>query len=337
MFSMTSRSVSRRMFLTALGVGATATLLPARALAMVRRPPANFQVEELADGTWAIMEQGGNVLLAQTDDGPVMIDAKLAGVGRDLFDLVRKTAGKAPTTLINTHHHGDHTGGNWAFSDHAKFIAHRNLSPRLNDMMDRFRTEANRAADEDVQEAAEGDEKTRAQQTLDELKNLSVEDFAPDQEFIDQLTLKIGGRTFELRHYGNGHTDNDAVIFMPEENIIHMGDLLFNNLWPFIDRSARADTRGWQRSLEESLKLTNDDTKVVPGHGNIARHFAIRSQISFFHNLREVVSTSIRAGLSKEQVAALEPAQFAEMGFTQIRPRTLTAMYEEIEQEFRGG
>lgn len=325
-------TVTRRLFLSMLGVGATAaSVMPAHALGTWLRLPETFQVKELAEGVWLILDHGGNVLFIRTDEGPVVIDTKLANVGLDLADLASRTAGRASVTVINTHHHADHTGGNWAFAGQAKFIAQENLKPRLAEMMSRFATDANRVADERVKAATDDATRERAQRVLDRLKDFTVEDIAPDIEFSETHTLKVGGRTFELRHFGNGHTDNDTVVYMPEENIVHMGDLLFHKLWPFIDRSAKADTRGWQRSLEKTIELIDTRTVVIPGHGEVTNPHGLRAKIAFFDQLREVVGTSIRAGLTKEQVVALEPAAFADLGFPQMRPRTLSAMYEEIQ------
>lgn len=336
---------SRRTFCLSAGIGSLAALLPgrvlgaelARAIGLVAQPaPITLGVRELKTGLWAITEQGGNVLLIRAEDGPVIVDAKLAGAGHALALAAAKAAGRAPVILINTHHHGDHTGGNWAFSETARIIAHEKVKPRLPAQMDRFRTEALRSIN--AMRAATDNEAEReaAAAILDRLAAMTVDDFSADVTFEEHHALRLGERKIDLHYFGAGHTDNDIIVHLPDENVVHTGDLLFHERYPFVDGGGGGNIRGWQRSLEKIIELCNEETIVIPGHGNITNQHALRTQISFFHTLREIVETSINSGLTKEQITVLEPAAFEKLQGGQIRGRALGAMYDEIIAERSG-
>ena len=313
---------TRRMFLATL---AAAGCTPAMARALTTwQPESPYDIQRLREGCWAIIGQGGNVLLLSSDAGPVIIDAKLARGGVLLSRTIQQTVDASPVLLINTHHHADHTGGNWAFSHEAEIIAHKNVRPRLEASMPRYINEARQA----VSDAGDVPNINALRQRV---QNLSLDDFTADREVDERLTIEHGGRTIHLHHFGRGHTDNDLVVHLPELNVLHAGDLLFHQLYPFIDRPAGAHTPSWERALGRTIELTNTSTIVVPGHGRITRNRALREQISFFRTLREEVDQARRLGMNAAQVAEALPT-ISGYGNEQFKARCITAIYEELSE-----
>jgi len=299
-----------------------------------RQPGDGLEVDELGEGVWALLGRGGNVLVIRTEDAPVIVDAKNADAAPLLWARVKELTGAEPGTLINTHHHADHTGGNYLFSGQATAHAHKNRPPRLDGYMQRFQQGAFKAVESLRIGRVRGIGHEQAGELAERASNLAVDDFKPDKTFSDATTLEIGGVTIELHHFGPGHTDNDAVVHLPDRNVLHAGDLLFHELYPFIDRPGGADTQGWQHALNECIKLCGEaDTTVVPGHGRVTHKGGLRDQIEFFNTLRRIVKEAMRADLTREEITALKPAAFADLGFEQIRPRCLGAMYEELAAE----
>jgi cyclase len=317
---------SRREFCAMLSTLAAATLIPRRTL-LARFQARSLSWVELRPNAWLIGEGGGNCLLIRTPDGPILCDSKLAGVADELRDLVAEQTGSMPKLLINTHHHADHTGGNFIVGENAKIIAHRNLAPRLKDTIDSRIAPGLRRRAQQLRDAGRDEAASALEKRIEALK---VADFAADVEFEDEHEVTFGGVRIELRHYGRGHTDNDIVMIVPEWNILHMGDLIFHELHPFIDRGARATTRGWQQCLAEAKKLCNEQTLVIPGHGKTTDRSGLDQMSAYFDTLRAFVKAQIDAGKSRDQITAMNVDAFAGRGFERMQPVALGVVYEEL-------
>ena len=140
--------ITRRDFCLALGAVAATGSRPRRSWGTLLRTQAPFDSQEIRGKGAVILGDGGRVLVMPTGDGPVMIDAKFFHTADDLYDKVLQHVQTPPTLLINTHHHRDHTGGNWKFSPHGQLIAHKNLAPRLAGNLAQYRRTAQQELDQ---------------------------------------------------------------------------------------------------------------------------------------------------------------------------------------------
>lgn len=293
------------------------------------RASAPFEVEEVRPGTWAIIGQGGNALLVTTSEGPLLVDAKVGAAAAPLREATIDLGGGAPTLLVNTHHHADHTGGNFAFSAGAKLVAHANLVPRLADTVDR---RIKPGLERHVEALRDEGRATLAAALQRRLGRLSPADFDPDQIVTNKLDLAHGGKKLVLRHFGPGHTDNDLAVYFPELDVLHAGDLLFHEMHPFIDRSARASVKGWQGALLAMGKLCNPKTIVIPGHGEVTNATALVKQHAYFDQLRAVVKEAMAAGESREAIVKMTPKVFAGLGGARRQGSALGAMFDELSE-----
>jgi glyoxylase-like metal-dependent hydrolase (beta-lactamase superfamily II) len=170
-------------------------------------------------------------------EGFAIVDTQMADGARARLKSFRDRADRELDLLINTHHHGDHVGGNVAFVPAAEAsIAHRD------------------SVRQQLRVGAEG----ATQQVL------------PLETFLDEWETELGGETIRLKHYGAGHTAGDAVVFFEKANVVHVGDLVFHHLPPFIDFPGGCDLDGWEQALVDLKNDCDSDTIVIFGHGNPA-------------------------------------------------------------------
>lgn len=328
-------TVSRRSFCLSAGAFVAASGLPASAFAF-RRQDTQFRVDQLRDNVWVFSEgdrmakNSGNAMLIATSAGPVLFDTKFAMMSDAFVRTVRKTAGAMPTLVINSHHHPDHTGGNFAFQNRADILAQRNLRPRLETLLnDRIRPSIRSQARALARTGKEDEGRT----LLAMAERFTVADFAPNREFDEELEFDHGDVKIVARFFGNAHTDNDCAIFLPDLHIAHVGDLLFHRMHAFIDRSAEASTAGWQTALDGAAKFCDEKTIVVPGHGDITDHAAFAAQRTYFDQLREVVQQAIKEDMSRTDITRLKPSVFNALGNKNLQGKCFGAMYDELQAE----
>jgi glyoxylase-like metal-dependent hydrolase (beta-lactamase superfamily II) len=261
---------SRRTFLRQLSTAlAAAPFLPA--LDAWASPADGFK--SLRNGMGIFTQRGGTVGWLATDDGIVVVDTQYPESAPDCWSGLRDRAQSPLSMVINTHHHGDHVGGNGVFAEHTdRLVAHANVP----DLM--------RAS------ADEKDPKTY-----------------PTKTFEDTWSETVGDETITLRYRGPAHTGGDAIVVFETANVVHVGDLVFNRAYPFIDVQGGADSKNWIASLETIHDALDDDTIVIHGHGN--PEFGVtggREDLlvmrDFLAALNEYVTQQRQAGASLEEM-----------------------------------
>jgi glyoxylase-like metal-dependent hydrolase (beta-lactamase superfamily II) len=342
--------MNRREALAAgAGVAAGVILAGPSALARTARPrlfqPENepeavpagfFPWKQVAEGVHAIVdpETGGNCILVISKDHALLVDTKYPSVGQA---LLREAQARSPGLryVVNTHHHGDHTGGNAAFNAAAiPVVAHPKAEPRILANFEQY-----------VGQIGGGprfvgglDRPTQAR-VLDEageltesLRHMDASDFGPTLLMTgDEMTLDLGDRAAELTHFGhNAHTDNDTVVHIKDANLIHTGDLVFNGLHPFFDPTAGVTASGWITVLGRVRALCDKNTVIVPGHGPVGDIAIIDRQADYLKNLIDAVQAEIDAGTTREEAARKSWPFMDGLGFEQIRPRAIGAVYDEL-------
>jgi glyoxylase-like metal-dependent hydrolase (beta-lactamase superfamily II) len=233
--------------------------------------------------------------------------------------------------VINTHHHADHTGGNYAFVGTVPVLAHVNAGPRVLGQVERYKERL-----KGVPAQVGRSDKPAAQRVLKDLSAL-VDDpgrldearFGPTELIEQETEIKVGGRRLSLHHYGAGHTDNDLVVHLPELNVVHTGDLLFNGRHPVMDVGAGANSTGWIASLRRVIELCDDRTVVVPGHGAVTNVEGVRTQIRYFEAAQQAMRNALLAGAARETAQEAEIAGFASLG-ERGKARVLAAVYDEL-------
>ena len=329
---------TRREFISHLTLLAAAGLLPTTRSWSQIAPTYTFPFKKLpyepGKGGDVIVisgiENGGNVLILPSEKGTIVVDAKHAYSAPDLLKDIQTHINGEPGLLITTHHHMDHSGGNWIFKPKTEIIAQTNFYARIEPNLVRYAEEANQHYKELSRKNPNDPRLPALAKLVDQLKTFSVANYSSTKQVEESETVTHGGVEIVLKHFGNGHTDNDLVVFFPKLNLMHTGDLLFYNLHPFIDRNARGTTVGWQNSLRKMLEMCDDNTIVVPGHGEVANKAALQAQIEYFDVMRAAVEKAREDGRGREFIVNMHPEQYANYGFPTLQPRVLGVIYDEL-------
>ncbi|MGJ8636390.1 MAG: MBL fold metallo-hydrolase [Phycisphaerales bacterium] len=334
----TQQDLSRRDSLKLLALLSASAALPTSLLASTTRlnipildwtdlptPTEGFRV--IAD-----LNTGGNTLLATHKEQALLIDTKFASFGLAIRqDAQTFNNGNPDLALINTHHHGDHTGGNaFIIPDAKASYAQTNAADRIASQVEQSINEANTGADELIKNGASKKHISLAQRTAGLTDQITKESVTPKNLVDKKETIDHAGSPVTLHHFGAGHTDNDLVIHFENQNIIHTGDLVFNGLHPFFFPDHGANALGWLVALNQAYNLCDKDTQVIPGHGQPGDRTIIESQMNYLTELITHVQKEIQKGTPKEEVAEMEWDFMDGLGFERIRSRAINAVYDEL-------
>lgn len=255
-------------FFSCLSAGSTRTIFE----------PLSINAGNLANvrgNLWRYTNKGGTVGILETTDGFVITDSQFVDSIQPVLDAI-STKGKPVLYLCNTHHHGDHTSGNFAFKDpQTKVFAHQRV-PELQKL------------------AAEKNNKLSEQRYATVL-------------FEKEHVIDLGRENVKAYHFGNGHTFGDAMYHFEKDNVVHMGDLMFNNIIPVYRTADGADSQNWIKVLEKAVSYFDDDTKFIFGHGNTPDYTVgtkenLREMGNFLIASNEFVLKAIREGKSTEDL-----------------------------------
>lgn len=227
--------------------------------------------------------KGGNVGVSAGQDGVFLVDDQYAPGSADLLAAVRKLSGGPLKFVINTHWHGDHTGGNERMGQQgAIVVAHNNVRERLNS--DQFMAFFKREVP------------TASAETL------------PVVTFNDQISLHLNDDRIDVRHVPHAHTDGDAIVHFVKADVLHMGDVFFNRMYPFIDLSSGGSIDGLIAAVETGLKLASAGTQVIPGHGPLTDRAGLQSYAQMLKTLRAAVAKGMASKQTLAQIQASKPA-----------------------------
>jgi len=333
-------NLTRRDAILSLAAGAAATCLPA--ITRAAQPAADPKPDAgdfliwkpVGDGAFVGVGSGGNSTVIKGKDAGILVDCKNAPYGQCLRREALRRCGSL-AMVINTHHHGDHTGGNHAFSADVEIVAQDACTERVLGQMNRYLSQLKEAS---IQ-LGDGDGPTirqvrgEALELYQRKEKLKPTDFAPKTTFATSREIAAAGIVGTMHHFGAGHTDNDLVIHLPELNVLILGDLLFNKMHPFVDKESGADTRAWQAALRKCLDLCDAKTIVVPGHGDLAGVAAIKTQIAYFDALRDFVAAALKEGKSRSEIANMAMPKFGDYGLKQMASSGLMTMHDELKAE----
>jgi glyoxylase-like metal-dependent hydrolase (beta-lactamase superfamily II) len=225
---------------------------------------------KLSDHVYMLVGAGGNIGVSVGDDGVFVIDDQYAPLTPKIVAAIKTLTDKDLKFLVNTHHHGDHTGGNANMKKlGATIIAHDNVRRNL-EMND---SESNK-------------------------------DGLPIITFNDKLSLHINGEKVSVFHVDHAHTDGDAMLYFTEGNVLHTGDVYFNGMYPFIDLNSGGTVNGYIEAVKQGINAINEDTKIIPGHGKVSNKAEYQTFLTMLETLKVAVLDEINKGKTEDEVAA---------------------------------
>jgi glyoxylase-like metal-dependent hydrolase (beta-lactamase superfamily II) len=305
-------SPTRREFLATTALATAAGTLARPRLAFGQQapqaPPPQPVFTAIRRNVGIFTMRGGTIGWLVNPDAVVVVDSQFPAEAQACLAGLNERSGSRPVDcLINTHHHGDHTGGNVAFRGIAKqVVAHEKAAEHM-------RTPPG------------------GQPPADAL--------FPDVTFADTWSADVGDERVAARHFGRAHTSGDVVITFERANVAHMGDLMFHRRHPVVDRAAGATLRGWMHVLDRSLADHAKDTVYVFGHAAAGLPVTgTWTDLIRFHDylggVLTFVEAQVRAGRSRDEILAMRDplAGFEEFGpFGQMGAReALTCAVEEV-------
>ncbi|BED87614.1 cyclase [Pseudoalteromonas sp. MM1] len=229
--------------------------------------------EKLSDSVYVLFGQGGNIAASVGDDGIYIIDDQFAKLSNDIKKTISDLKPGSAEFVINTHHHGDHTGGNENFAKAgAHVIAHDNVHKRL------------------------------------EAKHGANSDYLPRISFGHDLKLHFNNEHAHVVHYARAHTDGDSVIFFNNDNIVHMGDIYFNfGSLPFVDVDSGGSVDGILAAVNDVIKQIDERTIVIPGHGPVSDRSGLVTYAKLVKKAKDLMLNAMQNNASLEQVLKADP------------------------------
>jgi len=272
---------------------AVTLLLAGGALAQQAQPPAaappvdfskvEIKTTDLGDNVYMLEGQGGNITVAVAKNGIIMVDGQYAPLHDKIKAAIATISNLPIKYLINTHFHGDHTGGNEAFArDGATIVSDVNVKNRL----------------------AEGTSNglTGAKTPPAALGALPTKTYAGGM-----LKIRLPGRVADLKHIANAHTDGDTYVWFKTANVLSTGDTFTNGRYPNIDFANGGNIKGMIAAADTYLKMTNAKSRIVPGHGPIADKAALAEYRTMLVTARDRMAALVKEGKSEDDVVAAKP------------------------------
>lgn len=251
-------------------------------IAAAQGPPKKIEVEKVAEGVYVLFGSGGNIGVSVGPDGVILVDDQYAPATPQVLAALATLNPEPPRFVLNTHWHGDHTGGNENLAAKGSVIvAHDRVRQRMS--AEQFSEFLNRKTPPSPSGAL------------------------PIVTFNDSLSLHVNGE--ELRGYysPHAHTDGDTVVLFKKANVIHTGDLFFNGLYPFIDLDSGGTVAGLIAGVDKMIELADDKTRIIPGHGKVTDRAGLEAYRKMLVETSSRVQLLVKEGKTLEEIQAAKP------------------------------
>ena len=308
-----------------------------------------FTLKKLTDDAYVLYGRGGNIGFAVTDEGVVVIDDQFADLAPGIAEQIKTVTPRPVRFLINTHHHGDHTGGNGFFIKMTTIIAHDNVRKHMLEapqetiasaprQIEGLQSRVDKLEKDDPQSKDLAGLRTQldtAKKNLESARSMKIADIpAPNITFDHEVRLYLGGREVQVFHLKRGHTDGDSIIYFPQSKIVHMGDLFFNKVIPVIDRAHGASTAEWTETIDAVVARVDPACQFIPGHGEVTNLADLKAFKQYLLDLRVAVKKAVDQGLSREQaVKDVKLDQYSKYtGYEQRFPGNVGTVYDEMKE-----
>jgi len=235
-----------------------------------------MKATKVAGNVYMLEGAGGNIGVSVGDDGLLIVDDQFAPLADKIRAALKGIADKKLKFILNTHWHGDHTGGNVVFGPEATIIAHDNVRKRL--ATEQKSTVFNTTTPPSPKEAL------------------------PVITFDQSLSVHFNGEDIRAIHFPHGHTDGDSVIFFSASNVVHLGDDFFAGRFPFVDLESGGSVEGLVKNIGELVNKIPADAKLIPGHGPLSTLDDLKSYHRMLQQTTEIVRQKIAAGKTLDQI-----------------------------------
>jgi cyclase len=269
-----------------------------------------IKVVPAAGNVYMLQGAGGNIGVSAGSDGLLIVDDQYAPLAEKIRSTLKGINSGKLKFILNTHWHGDHTGGNATFGPEAPIIAQENVRKRM----------------------------STDQKVMGNAVPASPAEALPVITFQDSVAVHFNGEEIRVIHYPNGHTDGDSVIFFTKSNVVHMGDDFFAARFPFVDLGSGGSVQGMIAGVEKVLAQIPADAKVIPGHGPLSTVNDLKTYHHMLVETASIVQKQMKAGKTLEQIqAAGLPAEWKEWGSGFIDTKTwIETIYNSLTKKAPG-
>lgn len=243
----------------------------------------------LSDNVYMLAGAGGNIGVSVGDDGVFIVDDQFAPLSEKIMAALADLSDKPVSYVLNTHWHGDHTGGNENFGESgAVIVAHENVRKRMStkQFMKAFGREVPASPDSAL----------------------------PVVTFDSNANFYFNDTNIQVIHQPAAHTDGDSIVLFTEANVLHMGDTFFNGFFPFIDHSSGGSIQGITDTANAALEMSDNETVIIPGHGPVSNKEQLTAYRDMLLSVIEIMSPLVASGATREEVVNGKP--LAEIGKT---------------------
>ena len=224
-----------------------------------------IKTTHVAGNIYMLEGAGGNIGASVGTDGILLVDDQFAPLAEKIRNALKELSDEPLKFLINTHFHGDHTGGNVVFGNEVPIISHTNVRKRL------------------------------------QIES-STKEGLPVVTFDNSLSIHFNDEEIRVIHFPNSHTDGDSVIFFTGSNVVHLGDLFFSGRFPYVDLNSGGDVKGLIEHIEKLLTELPPDVKLIPGHGPLSDIDDLKTYHQTLVATTEVIRDQIESGKSLEEI-----------------------------------
>lgn len=276
-------NINKWMMATAVSIGLT--MFASSANAQGRDwSKVEIKTEKVNGNIYVLYGAGGNIGVSVGQDGVYIVDDQFAPLTEKIRAAIAVLSDKPIKFAINTHYHGDHTGGNENLGkDGTVIVAHDNVRIRMS--------------------------KAAFDEALDDDARLMAGFALPVVTFNDQAGLHLNGEQARMHHVSGAHTDGDSIVHFEGSNVVHMGDLFFTGSFPYIDVDSGGSVDGMIAAATKVLAMVNGETRIIPGHGLVTDRKGLMTYRDMLKTVRDRVAEMKAAGKTLEEVQAANPIE----------------------------
>ncbi|MFT4669200.1 MAG: cyclase [Flavobacteriaceae bacterium] len=309
-------------------------------------------VIQVKDSIFMLKGRGGNIGVSVGEDGVFIIDSQFSNASADIIQRVRALSKKPIKLLVNTHHHGDHVGGNSNLTaEGAVVFSHekarkRMAAPYMKEAKVKYQRKLDSILDSQENKILTAEDRKKALRDAEKIvgaleDNISLpEGTLPVVSFSKDLTFNFNGEKIMAVHIPNAHTDGDVILYFTKSNVLHSGDAFVNNTYPYIDSENMGSLNGYLIGLQKIIGLINTETKIIPGHGAIASKDDVSYTYNMIRFLNERIALEVVQKKTEDQVLSMSELtkEYDDKGFGEgfiTTEKFVRTLYNEISKKHK--